>query len=455
MNFFKNRLVLLFLFTSIIIYFYKYPKLIVFDADQEFYAKQYVEIVKLGKPTLVGIQTSFGGLFVGPLYSYLIAFVYWMFQGYPLGMSLLTLLFSSFQASLTYYLFGKLKGQKVGIFTGVLCLFSSALWSKGFVVNAINFFYPLGLLFFYLLIKFKGNQYYFLWLTLVLGLTLQIHLILLIFFPILAVVLIKEKFWQKFKTTDYLTLFTIILISLLPLILFDLRHEFLITQNLTKFINQGKNIQVNYLENITRIPAGIINTLWHSIFPFSNFITKILLTIGLIFFIFRSMKQYSYKIITIIFGITLLGGFFYRGPLPDYFFFYLLAPFFFIVGDVLATFSKINFYRPVIIGAIILFIFQNFNAMSQSLNPYNLFIKERAVKYLKSQTRDRPVKVYLNTDLGLQYGFDYLMEFYQIERIDSATETYEIELRGKNKEYGILFKEPEAKVGINVIKLTD
>ena len=63
-------------------YFWFLPKF-PFDADQEYLALKSDEILN-GKLTLLGAPTSIGGMFIGPLFSYFVAAVMFLFKDNPL-----------------------------------------------------------------------------------------------------------------------------------------------------------------------------------------------------------------------------------------------------------------------------------------------------------------------------------------------------------------------------------
>lgn len=189
----RRAMVLLFC-AALFLYVYKMPDLVTFDYDQEFYAQEYVKIVKEHKLTLLGMETSIGGMFVGPLYTYFSTFVYWLFGGNPLGIFIVTIIVSATYPSLTYLLFTRLSQQKrIGILGGLLVLFCIPLWSKVYTPSVITFLYPIGLVFWYLLTKLQSNKKYLIWIGLLLGLSLHLHFSLLFFFPIVLVYVIWKK----------------------------------------------------------------------------------------------------------------------------------------------------------------------------------------------------------------------------------------------------------------------
>lgn len=112
------------------------------------------------------------------------------------------------------------------------------------------------------------------------------------------------------------------------------------------------------------------------------------------------------------------------------------------------------------IGAILVSIYLmiysylNLTIMQKSINPYNLFIKMQAMRYLKNEVKNRPVRIYFDTELGLQFGFDYLMDYYGIMRTNlKEAPRYQIVIRPDRKIQGTFFHEAEIKEGIDIIKL--
>lgn len=439
---------LLLFILSLFLYFYRCQKMFAFDADQEFYANQYVQIVLGHKLTFLGIETSIGGMFVGPLYTYLNALIYWLFQGNPIGMFVTTLIFVSSQAGITYYLFTKLKGEKVGIISALIVLFSAGLWNKAYAPSAINFLYPMGLLFFYTLIKLKDNKRNFLYLGIILAASIQIHFSLFFFFPITVVFLLWQKLLKRKNVGNLLKVALMIIISSLPLIFFDLRHNFFITGNLWKFMTH--NTGVSFILSIWGTLWGLAELFSHILTPSPGILVYVLLTFVLIFFVTRVRKDFIYKVTSLIFIVSIFLFIFYRGPKPDYFFYFLLAPFFLVVSDFIAS-LKHNFIKYPIYLILIFLLLQNLAFINTTLNHYNFRLKREVARYIKEQSGNRAVKISYDTELGLGFGFDYLLrhEGVNIDN-DNSPEEYHIVLKNYANYPGKEFREPGSPVSIKV-----
>lgn len=448
-------IVVFFFIASLFLYFYRFPKMLTFDADQEFYANEYQKTVEQRKLTLLGIETSIGGMFVGPLYTYFNIFVYWISKGNPLGIFLVTLIIVSSQAGLTYLLFSKLKNQKVGIFGGFLVLISAGLWNKAFAPSAINLLYPMGLLFFYLIIKFKERKKYFFWLGVLLAFALQIHFSLFFFFPIVFIFFIWQRLITKKNAVSLFQIILFTLISLSPLVIFDLRHNFFIANNFWRFLTSSVNSQGAFsLTETSGVFIGLSELFSHILVPKPPFFIYIFLALAFVYFAAYFKKESSYKVMSIIYIVSIILFLFYRGPEPDYFFYFLLAPFFFVAAQFLYLLSRNKLLKWPVYLFLSFIAIQNLQFISSTLNHYNFRLKREVARYIKRESQGKKVKISYDTELGLGFGFDYLLK-YEGVNIDNNDfqQQYHIVIKNYENYPGVEFREPGSPVSIKVAKL--
>lgn len=430
-----------------------------FDADQEFYANQYLKIVKEQKMTLLGIETSVGGMFVGPLYTYASTFIYFLSKGSPLGIFWVTLVIASTQASLTYLLFTKLKNEKVGRLAGFLVLVSGSLWNKAFAPSLINLLYPAGLFFFYVLVRLKKEKKYFLHLGLLLGFATQIHFSLLFFYPITIIYLFWQKMVKRKYLRHYFLIKFIVLLSLLPLILFDIRHGFFILGNAWKFITgrlfyPSVDTGVSWVLYFSNMVRGLFELFTHIIVPKPTLAIYLFIVSVLIFFLIKLKKEYIYRVVAFMYGTSFLLFFLYRGDVPDYYWYFLLPGFFFVVSDFLLVCLDKKILKYVAYLLLVFTTLQNLEFMNNTLNHYNFRLKSEVVKYINGQSRGKTVKISYDTDLGLGFGFDYLLRREGVKMDNNNfEENYQIVIRNSKNFQGKEFREPGSPVSIKVVKL--
>ncbi len=455
---------LIFTAISLGLYFSRYPQLATFDADQEFFARQYVEIFLQHKPTLIGIQTSVGGMFVGPLYTYLTAAIYYLFGGHPKGMQIFTLILASLQPGLTYLVFSRItdkskiltqknSGVLLGIFGAILVTGSFFLWTKAFSPSPINLLYLAGLGFFLTLSQLNKNKNYLYLLAVILGLATHIHFSLLIFFLIFVIWLIWQKIYKNFFIKDYLISCGIIAIFLSPLVIFDFRHQHLILNNLMSFASSSTGMGNIFMHMFSAL-KNILNVFIYFLNPNPGWWVNLLFIVLLIYLLKYFRLDRNYQLAILIFAVALPFFIWYRGPLPDYYLYFLITPFLYAVAGFSVYLFQNTFFRPLLLILFFILLMRNFQQMTVLKNPYNLFIKYQAVEYLKNQTQNRPVKVYMDTDLGLQFGFGYLLDYLQVRQTEDASgEIYQIVLRENDKKTGMEFKLPGVIRGVKIVRI--
>ncbi len=436
---------------STLLYFYKFPQMAAFDADQDYYALQYVEIFQKGKPTLLGIEASVGGVFVAPLYTYFTSLVYAVSAGNPLGVFLVTIIIASLQGSLTYLLFFRLTGQKTGVIAGLLVIFSHALWLKAFAPSVIGLMYLSGLFFFYYLATLPKNPKNILVLAFICGISLSLHISVFAFIPITIIYLLWKK-PRNIKAKNYVLAALIFLLLASPLALFDIRHNLYLTQNLVTFFTKStQNSDVNYIDNASRVFKSIFNTFAAFLIP-QAFLAKLLIIFTIPYLLIKFRRDANTTTAVFIIGTSFLMFTFYLGRFSDYYFYFLLAPFLFIITSALSALFSTQNLRIASVGLITIILILNFQAIQKTFNPYNYFTKQEAVGYIKSQVGESKTKIHFDTNPGQGVGFNYLFILNGLNLSDSPQNTYQISIKNIQPKSGKMFGQKGADA-IRVIKL--
>ncbi|MBI3380162.1 glycosyltransferase family 39 protein [Candidatus Gottesmanbacteria bacterium] len=242
----KSALILIgIIFLGFFLRFYHIRELTTFRGDQAIELTGAANILK-GKFTLIGIKTSNSELHNGAVMYYLLAPFLFLFHFDPVAGGVLQSILSLATIPIVYLLGKKFANEKIALLSAFIVATSSLLIH--FSRQTLLAFYPLffsGLAFFLVtLITRKFDKYFWLILGILLGFMLQVHYsTLAVFLFTLAIGLFFIP--QKFKLKYYL--FTIVgfLIGFLPMIIFELRHEFFNTKmliSLVKGLQRGSNI---------------------------------------------------------------------------------------------------------------------------------------------------------------------------------------------------------------------
>lgn len=239
----KNKIVFLLFLIIIFLRFYNLEKFTVFLSDQGRDAIIIKRIAMLQDFPLIGAPTSIGQVFLGPFYYYLIAPFLLAFQLNPIGMTF-GVAFLSVAGILVSYLAVKKEINKTVAFLFAFLIafslvqieFARFSWNP----NLLPIFAFLTLYFFYKSLITKKTLHALAF-GASLALSIQLHyLAILIFIPLLVVfteVFLKNKSKKLLIKNVFLSIGSFILFFS-PLILFDLRHGFLNSNNFIKLFTK-------------------------------------------------------------------------------------------------------------------------------------------------------------------------------------------------------------------------
>ena len=207
---------------------------------------------------LIGPPTSVGNIYLGPLYYYMMAIPMAIFWLNPMAAAGMNALIGVLTVYLVYYL-GKVWFGAVG---GLIASFLYALSPVNIIhsqsswnPNPAPFFALLSIMGLYKAHTSKDYR----WLILTgaaLAATLQMHYLALILLPISAIGWIKELLRQKggrFFWNGTILALTFFFLMMSPLIVFDLKHDFLNYKAITSFFASQDSVGFNILDILNRI----------------------------------------------------------------------------------------------------------------------------------------------------------------------------------------------------------
>jgi 4-amino-4-deoxy-L-arabinose transferase-like glycosyltransferase len=196
----------------------------------------------------IGAPTSIGQVYLGPFYYYLVAPFLLLTRFNPVGMAIGVALMSSIGIIFAYYLIKQELGQKTATVSLFLMTFSAVnveysrfSWNP----NLLPIMTLFTLYFFYKMLSEKKYGY-----AAVFGaffaLSLQLHYLVILITPAMALYLL---YWLNLNRRQTFVTVKKIALSLLffcffssPLLIFDLRHDFLNTRN---FLNMFANSPIS------------------------------------------------------------------------------------------------------------------------------------------------------------------------------------------------------------------
>lgn len=285
----------------------------------------------------IGASSSVGQVYLGPFYYYLIAPFLLLFNFDPVGLAYGAAFLSVVGIILSYLIVAKEFDKLTAVFFLLLVSFSFVnIESSRFSwnPNLLPFLSFLTLYFFYQTTK-TNKLIYAILLGAFFSFSTQLHyLAFFLFLPIVLTILTKQL--SIVQLLNYLITFFSFLFFSLPLLIFDLRHQFLNTKNFLKLFSQQQIVS-----------------------PQNNTVA-IFLFFGLIIFLvfLKKIKQNNFVILNFLNILLFLLAFsFLSAPPHPHYFGPIYLSLFLIIAYILVSLKKLLKKIVWVIGIIIFFLF--------------------------------------------------------------------------------------------------
>jgi len=268
--------------------------------------------------TLLGPTTGIEGIFYGPWWYYLLAFPYLIFSGNPTGIAVFIGLLG-LTAVLLAYIFGKLlwpKDKNAPFILAAVCGISQVMVSSSNQIWSPNLIPFLMIIWLILLAKQK-----YLPLGLITGLILESEVAFGTFFLIAQIVALMGVY-RKIRWSYFLGL----AIIFSPRLIFDLRHDFLVTKNILKLIQQppvsaGFNLWHSLAEKFIALQGTWNNTLANGNFVAGS--TLFIFVLIILIKYYRRLSKTEQQLLTTTLVVCFLIYLFFSFWPGDFWWYYL------------------------------------------------------------------------------------------------------------------------------------
>ncbi len=429
------------LIATFLLRIYKIEELLYFTYDESVPAFVGRRLALWGHIPLIGGVTPFN-FHLAPYFYWFLAFILILGKLNPISWGVASAILAMSTTFLIFLVGTKFFNRKVG-FTGAI------FWSFSYLANIYDrhlwalYWGPLlsmiVLFSLYKLIKGKQNYIFLLAGALAFGIHSDPSNLVFIIFTMLVWFLYNLPFNRK-------TLFAcaIILFSFLPLIIFDLRHNFANTKPVLDYIRAGNNnpgFEINkLLENTLLFPRAFSRL----VYPFGgneiakqysycpNFISEkydaiplyaLLISSALIltsvFWGLKNKKEHpGYFLIGLLTLVYFLGIHLYGTILKADIFEHYITGLFAVFLLIFARFI-ILVSRKVWLVAIAIFIVINFYKLTQANNSMGLLYKKQAISYTMEQVGDSPFSLDSLSTCWKYSGYRYLFTVFGREPVKS------------------------------------
>lgn len=389
-----------------------------FDHDGDLASWIVKDIVVNHHPRLIGQLTTAPGIFIGPLYYYLITPFYLLNNMYPTGGIIPITIIGILTVGSYFLVFSRLFNVKVGLIASFLyaVLLSNVQIDRRVVPSTPTNIWVIW--YFYTIVNIaRGNYSVLPILGILIGLIWHIHIALIpALIAVPAAFLISQKLPEK-KHIIYF--FLSLLISLLPLLIFESRHNFSQTLSLFKnFTAESEGATGFYkLQLVLQMITKNINTLFfmpHS-FKLIHHPLFLLLFLLLAYVLIRK-NLLSLKEMT-IFCIWILGVIVFfslsSSPISEYYFYNIEIIFLTIASLTSYLIFKSNLFGKIVVLTVfsLVLIKNSYFLITQYFYHKGYLEKKALVDYIAEDMHIKAfpcVGISYITDAGENVGFRYL-----------------------------------------------
>src|SRR3989344_935632 len=432
-----NKIFVLLLVIGVFLRFYRLEGFVTFLGDQGRDAIVLKRMITCEHFPAIGAPSSVGQVFLGPFYYYFIAPWLLLSGFHPIGPAIGVAFFSSLFLVAAYLIISEFFDKKVALVTVCLLTFSEALitlsrysWNPNLLPLAV-------LLLFYLLIKAIRNndKRQFFLAGALFSITIQLHYVALALALPIGILLMRFLYKSKkpltlsrpLKSIGVMALSFSILTS--PLLIFDLRHDFLNTTNLIALFTSSGSVGSSGLMAIFPTFTTLTSfVLGYEVSPVLA--VAVLLFMGAALFLARKEAK-PIGLVMFFFLTTLLVTSLYTGRKIPHYFGALYLFYYLILGYILTRYfwnKKLGIILVVFLTGFIMLQFPRYSFLLN--NPNNQIQKAMAIARIIRQNTE--ADQYQVTSLPYQYSdstYRYFLEIWgnrpvEKDSIDRSNELF-------------------------------
>jgi 4-amino-4-deoxy-L-arabinose transferase-like glycosyltransferase len=386
---------------------------------------------------LIGQETSTQGIFIGPLFYYLLIPFYLLFNMDPIGGVMLVSLLGVFGIASFYFVFSKVFEEKTGLIAAFVYALSfymvfndrEVVPTMPVVIWTVWFFYAINLL-----LKGKQEVAYVL-LGILVGLIwhLNLALVLLLFLIPIAQFLSGKKLNLKAAALGISALF----VANLPLLVFETRHHFSQTKAVYVSFTTHQHAIISGLEKLQRVvhltAKNAAGLLWGSLPGVSYETTLALLLLVFAALIMRKVVSKNQAVIMSLWLLFYILFFsFYSKILSEY---YLNGMMVIWIGLVSLPISYLIRKRELRrLGVLVILLFAGINLyrfFSLEINKSGYLERKAIVAEIKKDAEERgfpcvAVSYITKPGYDLGYRYFYWLEGMHVNHPESGSPVYSI-----------------------------
>ncbi len=406
-----------------------------YDVGRDLLAVQ--SIFSSGKIPLIGQTTGLAGLFYGPWWYYSLAPAFFISSGNPVGIALFIALTGVATVYVGYFLGKYIEDINFGLlfasflaFSPVMVGIATQIWNP----NVAPFYVMLFFFCFYKIVDLLDKKknitiYWLLFLGVLLGLLLDSEIVFGVLFTTGVLLSFIFLFKKKLFIKHYFYIAVGLLLILLPRVIFELRHNFLMTRSILSFASMSLSHQAGKGFSFKPLTAfASLENLWNYTFARENYLLGVFLLLctffGIIFFykkIHKKEKFFLQMILLILFSFF-LGLSFFPGDIWSHYTIGIPVLYIFIVSLIsykTATyFKKLKIFTFSLVLVLFAIEINPLQIIESIKNPFwqgdiSLYRNQlEVVDYVYKYAQGKKFNYVLYTPPIYDYPYQYIFSWY-------------------------------------------
>lgn len=417
------------LLAAVAVRFYNLSGTLMFLGDQGRDALLVSKIFLEHDLAFIGPVTSVGNLYLGPFYYYFM--LPWLFLSYPspIGPAAAVAVVSVVAIILLYREMRAVFGSTTALLSSIFFAFSSSVvaYSRFSWNPNLEPFFSILLLF--ALLKFWQDRSHrqLVWIAIAVAALLQLHYITLLVLPVVGLVWLAAlvKSWQK-KTArkSFVTwsavAFGIVLLSLVPLVLFDIKHAGLNLKGAADlFQSDSFNEVAPWWERVQRIAMETHGRAMHIFFEVQIGKNRVLNTwllgvtvavLGWLLLKLRGRERALLQLVVLFLGVAIVGLSFYTSSVFDHYILFAVPFACIVFGIILGKVWETKFFvaKTAVVVVVLAFLAYSWTQYSFATAGLNIaFFRQTADEIHKIVAPGEKYNILLLSATRDSYGQNY------------------------------------------------
>lgn len=437
----RNLIILGILFLALFFRTYHARDLYIFEHDQDLYSFIVKDLLVDKHPRLIGQVTSIEGVFIGPLFYYLLVPFYAFNNMDPRSAIYLAALIGLFTTWSFYFVFSRIFNKKTGLIGAFIYAVSlgTVFFDRWVVPTQPTILWAIWFL--YVLFSLaKGSSKVLPLAAVLMALVWHIHVALIP--PSLLLIAAFVLGRQKIRLKDFLLPVFLFILITLPFWVFEFRHGFIQIQAIFKVFNSSpENISgsIRIYKSIDSAVTVFNNSLTTGLSLPAYIVPVLSFFIALFLYLKKVLTKIHISLLLSWIGVVLLAQISSKQKISEYYFINLVPILLLLLSLFLSSLFN-NYKRKILVVFFLtaylilnLYLLFNIPVPKEPLKDYNNFFpqKNSLVDFISDNAGEKGypcISINYIAEYGKEVGFRYLLWWHGLNviRAGKGTPVYDI-----------------------------